>query len=64
MEKMAKFVPHADGQAPRQFLSDSPWDYQGVMDQVAKDANLIIGGKDSALLLDETSIVKKAQHSV
>jgi SRSO17 transposase len=64
MEKMAEVVPHTNGQALQQFLSDSPWDYQGVMEQVAEDANLILGGKDSALLLDETSIVKKGQHSV
>lgn len=64
MEKMAEVVPQTDEQSLQQFLSDSPWDYQGVMDQVAEDVNKLLGGKDSALLLDESSIVKKGKHSV
>ena len=64
MEKMAEVVPQTDKQSLQQFLSDSPWDYQGVMDQVAGDVNKLLGGKDSALLLDESSIVKKGEHSV
>lgn len=64
MEKMSEAVPDTDEQSLQQFLSDSPWDYQGVMDQVAGDVNQILGGKDSALLLDETCVVKKGNHSV
>lgn len=64
MEKMAESVPQSNEQALQQFLSDSPWDYQGVMDQVAGDANAVLGGADSVLLLDESSIVKKGEHSV
>ena len=64
MEKMAEVIPQTDEQALQQFLSDSPWDYQGVMDQVAGDANALLGGGDSALLLDETGVVKKGKHSV
>ena len=64
MEKMAEVVTNTDEQALQQFLSDSPWDYQAVMDQVAGDVNRLLGGRDSALLLDETSIVKKGRHSV
>ena len=61
---MAEVVPQTDEQSLQQFLSDSPWDYQEVMDQVAGDVNQLLGGKDSALLLDESSIVKKGEHSV
>lgn len=61
---MAEVVPETDEQSLQQFLSDSPWDYQGVMDQVAGDVNKLLGGQDSALLLDESSIVKKGKHSV
>lgn len=64
MEKMAEVVPDSDEQALQQFLSDSPWDHQGVMDQVAQDANAVLGGQDTALLLDESSMVKKGEHSV
>ncbi len=61
---MAEAVPDVDEQSLQQFLSDSPWDSQGVMDQVANDVNSLLGGRDSALLLDETGIVKKGKHSV
>ncbi len=65
MEKMAEVVPDTDEQSPQQFLSDSPWDHQAVMNhQVAEDVNVILGGKDSALLIDESSIVKKGNRSV
>jgi len=64
MEKMAEVVPDTDEQSLQQFLSDSPWEYQEVMDQVAADANVVLGGKDSALLLDESSMVKKGEQSV
>jgi len=64
MEKMAEVVPNSDEQALQQFLSDSPWDHQGVMDQAAQDANVLLGGKDSAILLDESAIVKKGEHSM
>jgi len=64
MKKMAEVVPDTDEQSLQQFLSDSPWDYQAVMNQVAEDTNVILGGKDSALLIDESSIVKKGNHSV
>ena len=64
MEKMAEVVPHSDEQALQQFLSDSPWDYQAVMDHVASDANALLGGDDSALLLDESGVSKKGKHSV
>jgi SRSO17 transposase len=64
MEKMAEVVPQTDEQALQQFLSDSPWDYQAVMDHVASDANALLGGSDSALLLDESGMGKKGKHSV
>ena len=64
MEKMAEVIPHSNQQALQQFLSDSPWDYHGVMEQVAGDANALLGGNDSALLIDETAVAKKGQKSV
>ena len=64
MEKTAEVVPQTDEQALQQFLSDSPWDYQAVMDHVASDANVLLGRNDSALLLDESGVGKKGKHSV
>jgi SRSO17 transposase len=49
----------------QQFLSDSPWDEHGLMRQLRQDAQQLLGGQaDSALYLDETSFVKKGNHSV
>ena len=64
MEKMAESVPGAEYQALQQFLSDSPWSHQAVMNRVATDVNAILNGAQCALLLDETSIPKKGKKSV
>jgi len=65
MERMAEAVPHSDDQVLQHFLTNSPWDDQLVVDQVADDANSLIGGKaDSSLTIDETGIPKKGDKSV
>lgn len=52
-------------QGMQQFISDSPWDSSAVMQQIARDANALLGGQpDTALYLDETSFVKKGEASV
>ena len=58
-------IPDSNYQAMQQFVSDSPWDEQQLMDQVAADVNGILGGHPhSALLLDECTFVKKGDSSV
>lgn len=65
MERMAEAVPHSDDQVFQHFLTNSPWDDQLIVDQVADDANSLIGGKaDSCLIIDETGIPKKGDKSV
>ena len=65
MERMAEVVPHSDDQSLQHFLTNSPWDEGPVIDQVAHDADRLIGGKpDSCLLIDETSHPKKGTKSV
>jgi SRSO17 transposase len=65
MERMAEVVPESDDQALQHFLSNSRWDERGVLDQVALQANALLGGTpQSALLIDESGISKKGQHSV
>jgi SRSO17 transposase len=64
MERMGDVVPKADSQALQQFLSDSPWDAQDVMDEVALRASELIGDPEEAcLILDETSFRKKGKKS-
>jgi len=49
----------------RQPLSESAWSERAVLDQVAQDANRLLGGQaDSALLIDESGCPKKGTQSV
>jgi SRSO17 transposase len=65
MERMAEVVPESDEQALQHFLSNSTWDERGVLDQVAMQADGLLGGTDeSALLIDESGITKKGNKSV
>ena len=65
MERMAEVVVDSDEQALQHFLSNSPWNERPVLDQVAREADALLGGTpDSALLIDESGITKKGRHSV
>ncbi len=58
-------VPESNYQALQQFISDSPWSHDELLAQVASEVNGLLGGhRHSALLIDETSFVKKGDHSV
>lgn len=65
MERMAEVVPESNHQSLQQFLSDSRWDAQAVMNRVSQNANKLIGDKKEAcLLIDESSFEKKGEKSV
>jgi len=65
MERMAEVVPESDEQALQHFLSNSNWDERGVLDQVALETDVLLGGThESALLIDESGITKKGNKSV
>ena len=65
MERMEEAIPEADHQALHHMLSESAWPERAVLDQVAQDANRLLGGHtDSALLIDESGCPKKGSHSV
>lgn len=58
-------IPESNYQAMQQFVTDSPWDEKKLMNQVASEVNGLLGGHpESALLIDETSFVKKGECSV
>jgi len=62
MERMAEAVPDSNDQALQHFLTNSPWDEQLVVEQVAHDTNELLGGrKNSCLLLDESGLPKKGK---
>ena len=65
MERMEEVVPDSEYQSLQQFLSDSPWSSQSVMDRVAESSNVQIGNSsDSCFLIDESSFEKKGKKSV
>ena len=61
---MEENVVGANDQALQYMLTESHWDSQAVMDQVAQEANHLLGGDESCLLLDESGFEKKGDHSV
>lgn len=64
MERMEQVVPASNEQALQHFISNSPWDADAVMRQVARGADALLGGHDDTLLIiDESGIPKKGKHS-
>ncbi|MBC8457534.1 MAG: IS701 family transposase [Deltaproteobacteria bacterium] len=58
-------VPSSDYEAMQHFISDSPWDSQGPLKQLRKDAMTLLGDKtDGALIVDESGIEKQGKMSV
>jgi SRSO17 transposase len=65
MERMEEKIPNTNYDSLQYFLSDSGWDHRPVIDQIAQDADSMLGGHfDSALLIDETGFPKKGKMSV
>lgn len=65
LERMQEMIPDSDYQSLQQFISDSPWDAQDVMDEAAIRASELIGDpQDACLIIDETSNTKKGHKSV
>ena len=64
MERMEEYVSGYNYQSQQQFISDSPWNDEKVREQVAKDVNSLVGGPQSALIIDESAFEKKGDKSV
>jgi len=63
--RIGEDVEASNYQGMQQLITDSPWDQEALMDQVAREANGLLGGhRHSALYLDETSFIKKGNASV
>ncbi len=65
MERMEEKVVESNEQALQHFVTNSPWNEDAVLDQVAKEGNKLLGGQENTcLLIDETSFAKKGNKSV
>jgi SRSO17 transposase len=65
IETIHNDVAQSDYQGMEQFISSSPWCHQTLMDQVAMDADELLGDETkTGLFLDESSFLKKGKESV
>lgn len=65
MEKMAEVVPETNSQRLQNFLTNSPWDHQKVIDHVARDADKKLGSHPNcSLSVDDSGFPKKGKASV
>lgn len=65
IETIHNDVADSDYQGMEQFISSSPWSHRALMDQVAADADAMLGdARDAGLYLDESSFLKKGKSSV
>ena len=62
---MAEVVPETNEQRLQNFLTESPWSHRALMDDVARQADQLVGRKsNSGLLIDECAIKKSGKLSV
>lgn len=65
IERMEEVVPGSRYQPLHHFISESEWDARAVLDQIAVEADRLLGGSEnSCLLIDESSFEKKGKGSV
>ncbi len=65
IETIENDVSGSDYQGMEQFISTSPWDHRALLDDVARDADKLLGDEEEAgLFLDESSFLKKGKASV
>ena len=63
MERMEEYVQDYDYQNQQQFLSDSPWDHAELTKRIGRDVDELLGGSESALVIDESGFRKKGVKS-
>jgi len=65
MERMAEVVPDSDARNLQQFLTHSKWSARDVIDQVANDANELLGDEQqTGFFIDESGFAKQGPMSV
>ena len=65
IERMEERVGPMNYEAAQRFISESPWDEEPLLVEVARQADGLLGGQaQSALYLDETAVGKKGNRSV
>ena len=63
MERMSEMVAQSEYHSLHHMLSDAVWDFAGVRQDAARQANELLGGAAAGLLLDESGFEKKGDAS-
>lgn len=63
MERMSEMVAQTEYHSLHHMLSDAVWDFAGVRQDAAQQANELLGGAAAGLLLDESGFEKKGVAS-
>jgi SRSO17 transposase len=61
---MSERLSDTDHQRLQHMVTHSPWDFEGLVQAVGREVSGLIGGKDAALIIDESGFTKKGAESV
>jgi SRSO17 transposase len=64
VEAMAERVAPGNGRPLQNFLSAAPWRCSPLEELLAEEANRLVGGPGAVLVIDDTPLMKKGEHSV
>ncbi|HYH36956.1 MAG TPA: IS701 family transposase [Azospirillum sp.] len=64
LEPLASRVAPGQLQQLHHFLSTSRWDPAPLEEELVRHAQALVGGPDAVLVVDDTALVKKGEHSV
>jgi SRSO17 transposase len=63
MLSMSERMLEADHQVLHHMISESEWDFDGLVTETSRQVNTLIGGKKAALIIDESAFAKKGEAS-
>ena len=61
---MAERLAPGDYDQLHHFVSSGVWDSASLEEELAVQANRLVGGPDAVLVIDDTALPKKGSHSV
>ena len=70
MERMEEEIPDSEYRAHQHFITNSEWDYEGVIAKVATDTSHLMkvnkekSGQPTGLIIDESAPLKKGDKSI
>lgn len=62
--RLAEVVAPGESQQLHHFISTSPWESAPLEALLVEKADMLVGGPEAVLIVDDTAIVKQGKHSV